>query len=116
VAKGADPAEERASLRQALTVKELCEVYLKAAEKGLVMGKGGRAKKATTLYADKGRIGRHLTQLAAGEFAFLLGMLLRRGRSPASGLRDVSGSARLCSSPGRVGRVCLSRWLAVVCL
>jgi integrase len=63
VAKGADPAEERASRRQSLTVKELCTAYLEAAEKGLIMGKGNRPKKVSTLYADKGRIKRHIIPL-----------------------------------------------------
>jgi hypothetical protein len=44
--KGRDPAEERIQKRKALTVKELCDRYLAAAEKGLVLGKGDRPKKA----------------------------------------------------------------------
>jgi integrase len=63
VAKGANPAEERANLRQALTVKELCDAYLAAAEKGLIMGKGGRAKKERTLDSDRGRIEWHIVPL-----------------------------------------------------
>jgi len=43
--KGGDPAEERAQQRKALTVKELCDRYLAAAEKGLILGKGNRPKK-----------------------------------------------------------------------
>jgi integrase len=37
--------------------------YLNAAEKGLILGKGGRAKKQSTLYTDKGRIERHILPL-----------------------------------------------------
>jgi integrase len=61
--KGQDPAEERSQQRKALTVKELCERYLAAAEKGLVLGKGDRPKKASSLYVDRGRINRHIVPL-----------------------------------------------------
>ena len=61
--KGRDPAEERVQQRKALTVKELCYRYLAAAEKGLILGKGGRPKKASSLYVDRGRINRHIVPL-----------------------------------------------------
>jgi len=61
--KGRDPAEERVQQRKALTVKELCDRYLAAAEKGLILGKGGRPKKASSLYVDRGRINRHIVPL-----------------------------------------------------
>jgi integrase len=49
--------------RKALTVKELCDRYIEAADRGLIMGKGGRPKKASTLYVDRGRIARHIVPL-----------------------------------------------------
>ena len=61
--KGRDPAEERVQQRKALTVKELCDRYLAAAEKGLILGKGDRPKKASSLYVDRGRINRHIVPL-----------------------------------------------------
>ena len=61
--KGVDPAEERAQQRKALTVKELCDRYLAAAEKGLILGKGNRPKKTSSLYVDRGRINRHIMTL-----------------------------------------------------
>lgn len=61
--KGEDPAEERATRRKSLTVRELCERYLEAAESGLIMGKGNRPKKPSTLYVDRGRIARHIIPL-----------------------------------------------------
>jgi integrase len=61
--KGRDPADERVQQRKALTVKELCERYLAAADKGLVLGKGDRPKKASSLYIDRGRINRHIVPL-----------------------------------------------------
>ncbi|MGA9658208.1 MAG: integrase arm-type DNA-binding domain-containing protein [Asticcacaulis sp.] len=63
VAGGDDPSEERHDTRKAMTVKELCEAYLMAAEKGTILGKRGTAKKAGTLYVDKGRITRHILPL-----------------------------------------------------
>jgi integrase len=61
--KGQDPAEERVQQRKALTVKELCDRYLAAADKGLILGKGDRPKKASSLYVDRGRINRHIVPL-----------------------------------------------------
>lgn len=61
--KGADPAEERALRRKSLTMKEISERYLEAAEHGLILGKGNRPKKASSLYVDRGRINRHILPL-----------------------------------------------------
>jgi len=55
VARGDNPAEERQLDHRAVTVKELCELYLRDLEAGLVLGKGGRPKKATTIVTDTGR-------------------------------------------------------------
>ena len=63
VVKGEDPAEERVSRRNSLTVKELCDRYLEAAERGHIMGKRNRPKKYSTLYVDRGRISRHILPL-----------------------------------------------------
>ena len=63
VARGEDPQEDRVTRRKSLTVKELCDSYLEAAERGLIMGKGGKPKKGSTLYTDRGRIERHIKPL-----------------------------------------------------
>lgn len=63
VARGEDPQEERITRRKTLTVKELCERYLEATERGLVLGRSGRPKRASTLYVDRGRISRHIVPL-----------------------------------------------------
>lgn len=47
----------------AMTVAELCDWYVRAAEAGEVRTRRGRAKKATTLYIDRGRIERHVKPL-----------------------------------------------------
>ncbi|WP_316186542.1 MULTISPECIES: site-specific integrase [unclassified Bradyrhizobium] len=63
VAQGDNPAEERQLDHKAVTVKELCELYVKDFEAGLILGKGGRPKKSTTLVTDIGRINRHIIPL-----------------------------------------------------
>ncbi|WP_044335646.1 tyrosine-type recombinase/integrase [Sphingomonas hengshuiensis] len=61
--KGGDPAGERATRREAMTMSELCTQYIAAMEKGLILGKSGRPKKASTIYTDKGRINGHIVPL-----------------------------------------------------
>ena len=63
VAKGRDPAEARADQRKAMTMKQLCESYIAATDKGLILGKRGLPKKASTLATDRGRIERHILPL-----------------------------------------------------
>jgi integrase len=63
VEKGADPAKERAEGRKSTTVRQLCQAYLDASQKGLVLGKGRRPKKPSTMYVDRGRIERHIIPL-----------------------------------------------------
>ncbi len=63
VAKGENPAEERKINHKAITVKELCELYVKDLEAGLILGKGGRPKKPSTVAIDKGRVLRHIVPL-----------------------------------------------------
>jgi integrase len=62
-ARGGDPAEKRAQDRDSMTVCQLCRAYLQAADNGLILGKGKRPKKASTLYIDRGRIERHILPL-----------------------------------------------------
>lgn len=63
VAKGGDPAEERATNRAAMTVAQLCQRYREALGKGLIMGKGGQPKKPLTIQSDLGRIDGHIVPL-----------------------------------------------------
>jgi integrase len=73
VARGGDPAEERSQERNAMTVRQLCSAYLAAAEKGLILGKGGKPKKPSTLYVDRGRIERHILPLLGTKSVRMLG-------------------------------------------
>ncbi|WP_374253001.1 tyrosine-type recombinase/integrase [Xanthobacter sp.] len=63
VAQGDNPAEERQLDHKAITIKELCTLYLNDLNAGLILGKGGRPKKATTIGTDTGRINRHIIPL-----------------------------------------------------
>jgi integrase len=63
VAKGGDPAEERATRRATMTVRELCDRYMRAADNGLILGKKGSPKKSSTLLRDQSRIDRHILPL-----------------------------------------------------
>jgi integrase len=60
---GNDPADARQEAKTALTVKELCQQYLADAEHGLILGRGGRPKKISTLATDRGRVDRHIVPL-----------------------------------------------------
>lgn len=63
VARGEDPAEEKATRRRSLTVAQLCERYLEATKAGTVLGRGRKPKKASTLISDRGRIEHHIVPL-----------------------------------------------------
>jgi len=60
IVQGGDPAAEKHAARKALTVAELCDMYLADAEAGRVLTRNRTAKKASTLSIDKGRIARHI--------------------------------------------------------
>jgi integrase len=63
VERGLDPAEQRVEERNAITVGDLCREYLAKAEAGLIIGRKGLPKKASTLEIDRGRIARHIIPL-----------------------------------------------------
>ena len=63
VVRGGDPATERSEERRATTMRQLCHLYLDAAEKGLILGKRGEPKKPSTLCVDRGHIKRHILPL-----------------------------------------------------
>jgi integrase len=63
VAQGEDPAEAKKLDAKAMTMKELCALYLADAKKGLVFGKSGGPKKPLTIATDEGRIRRHIIPL-----------------------------------------------------
>jgi integrase len=62
-AEGRDPQREKVDLRNAITVGEMCDKYLKAASANLVMTRFGQPKGKPTLKIDEGRIARHIKPL-----------------------------------------------------
>lgn len=63
IASGGDPAEERKTRRSGMTIRELCDRYLDDCEIGLIPGKRRMPKKASTIAADRSRIGAHIIPL-----------------------------------------------------
>jgi integrase len=63
VADGADPAADKMATRKAMTVAELCDLYLADAESGRLLTRRRGAKKLSTLLTDRGRIIRHIKPL-----------------------------------------------------
>jgi integrase len=63
VERGLDPVERRVQERKAITVDDLCVEYLAKAEAGLIIGRKGLPKKASTIEIDRGRIARHIAPL-----------------------------------------------------
>ena len=63
VQAGGDPAKLKAGARAAVTMSELCDMYIREAERGHVISRRGTPKKASTLRTDRGRIDRHIKPL-----------------------------------------------------
>jgi integrase len=63
VDQGVDPAEAAAKEREAITVAELCDEYMSAAEAGTIIGKLGQPKRASTIKEDRIRIRAHIKPL-----------------------------------------------------
>ena len=63
VVDGEDPADERDQIRAAVTVAQLCDLYMQAAEAGLVLGRKGTPKKRSTLSRDRSRLDAHVKPL-----------------------------------------------------
>src|SRR5216684_1096189 len=63
VVDGADPASEKMATRKAMTVAELCDLYLADAEAGRLLTRRRGAKKPSTLLTDRGRVTRHIKPL-----------------------------------------------------
>lgn len=60
VAQGCDPAAVKIAGRTAITVAELCDLYLTDAVSGRLLTRRKIAKKESTLISDRGRITRHI--------------------------------------------------------
>lgn len=63
VAAGEDPAHDRDQVRASITVAQMCDRYIEAAESGLMLGRKGTPKKASTLSTDRSRLDAHVRPL-----------------------------------------------------
>lgn len=63
VSKGIDPADEKKSVRESVTVGQLCDWYLTEAEAGRLLGRKRTPIKASTLAMDRSRIETHIRPL-----------------------------------------------------
>lgn len=112
VAGGADPSATRGALRGAISVATLCQDYLKAAEKGLILGKRKRPKSPSTLATDRGRIERHIKPLMgtmavadvqSGDVRrFMTGV--QTGKTKATVKTKLRGKARVTGGRGTAAR------------
>src|SRR3712207_4867208 len=62
-AEGRDPQQAKKACREAITVAELCDAYLEAAQAGMVVTRFRRPKRPSTVRIDEGRIARHVKPL-----------------------------------------------------
>lgn len=62
-ARGEDPSQERRTLRQGMTVGEICDWYLEHARSGRILGRRRRPIKPSTLDMDESRIDTHIRPL-----------------------------------------------------
>ncbi|WP_099864949.1 tyrosine-type recombinase/integrase [Pararhizobium haloflavum] len=69
VVEGQDPAADRDERREASTISQLCDLYMEAANAGLVLGRRGTPKKTSTLLTDKSRIDAHIKPLLGRHIA-----------------------------------------------
>lgn len=63
VTKGADPATDKRSKREAATMSDLCDAYLADADAGRLLTRRGGTKKASTILTDRSRITAHIKPL-----------------------------------------------------
>jgi integrase len=64
--RGGDPAADKRAKRQAVTVAELCDLYLAEADAGRLLTRRGGTKKASTLVTDRSRISAHIKPVLGG--------------------------------------------------
>jgi site-specific recombinase XerD len=112
-AEGRDPQREKTEAKQAITVAELCKLYMEAARAGLVMTRFKRPKQPATIAIDEGRITRHIVPLIGTISARDLRRAdaqrmaddIARGKTAAVVKTKVRGKAVVTGGAGTAARV-----------
>lgn len=113
VEQGRDPSGERHERRTAITVAELCEQYLEVARVGNVTTRFRRAKRASTVAIDEGRVSRHIVPLIGNKLANELTRAdvqrmcdgIAAGKTVATIKTKARGVARVTGGAGTAARV-----------
>jgi integrase len=110
---GGDPSAQRHESREALTVAQLCDRYLEAARAGLVITRFRKAKRASTIAIDEGRVARHIVPLLGAHIASRLmradvqrmADAIAAGKTAGTFKTKARGLARVEGGPGTAARV-----------
>ncbi len=116
---GADPIGDAHARRlEGLTVNEVCDWYLTEADAGRLLGRGGRALKASTVAMDRSRIESHVRRLIGTKrVAFINAPLLEEFQADIAGFRATASKKSGTHHAGRGvsgGPGVASRTLAMV--
>jgi integrase len=113
VEAGGDPSAQRHEAREAMTVADLCERYLEASRAGLATTRFGRAKRASTVAIDEGRVSRHIGPLLGTKVANSLTRAdvqrmadaIAAGKTAATIKTKARGVARVTGGAGAAKRI-----------
>lgn len=110
---GSDPSAQRHEARTALTVVQLCELYLEAARAGLVITRFRKPKRASTIAIDEGRAARHIVPLIGSQIVQTLNRAaiqrmadaIAAGKTAGTFATKARGKACVKGGPGTAARV-----------
>lgn len=113
VADGRDPSDERHQSREDITWEAVCDAYMEAARAGKVATARGKAKRASTVAIDEGRVSRHMTPLIGRKLAKSITRAvvqkmhddIAAGKTAGEFKTKARGVARVTGGNGTAGRV-----------